>query len=76
MLSWSIQDINVLIRGKWEGQGEGSVTIEAEVGMLSFEDGDRHHKPSIAGDPWKLEADSLLKPTEGIQLNWYLDFSS
>lgn len=46
----------------------GRVTIEAEVGMINFKDRGRHHKPSIAGDPWKLEADSLLKPAEGIQL--------
>lgn len=63
-----MQDTSVLIRGRWEGQNKKDVTTEAEVGTIGFEDGKRGHKPRIAGDPWKLEIDSLLNPAEGTQL--------
>ena len=46
--------MGVLIR-KQEGQREDDVTLAAEVGVTSFEDGGRGHKPKNTGYLQKLE---------------------
>lgn len=63
-------DINVLIRRKQEGQRVGKVRIEAEVAMINFKDevGITNQVLQVTPGSWKLEADSFLKPAEGIQL--------
>lgn len=51
------------------------MTTEAELEINNFKDERRDYKPKIAGDPWKLEADSLLKPSQGTQIYCHCDFS-
>lgn len=49
----------VLIR-KQEGQREDDVTVQAEVGVMFFEDGRRGHKPKNTGCLQKLEKARIL----------------
>lgn len=51
------------------------VTVEEEVGVLCFEDGERGHKPRTAGRPQKLEKARRQIPPWSSRRNRALDFS-